>query len=89
MCVKVPLWNLRIYCPVTSMTSSSELSPPFSVFGCLSGWVRAAPNRLEVGLLKWERKLDVVELELGAGNPPDPERRGEGNILGSESNDWL
>lgn len=42
-----------------------------------------------MGLLKWERKLDVEELELGAENPPDPERREEGNILGSESNDWL
>jgi len=42
-----------------------------------------------VGLLKWERKLDEDELELGAENPPDPGRRVEGNILGSESNNWL
>lgn len=55
----------------------------------MSGWVRAAPSRLEVGLLKWERKLDVVEPELDVGNPPDPERRGAGNILCSESSDWL
>lgn len=86
--MKLPLWDFpSLYCPVTSITSSSELLPPFSTPWCLSGWVRAAPNRLDVGLLKWERKLDVVELELGAGNPPDPERRGPGNILGSGSSD--
>lgn len=53
----------------------------------MSGWVRAAPRRLEVGLLKWERKLDELELELDVGNPADPERRGVENILGSESSD--
>lgn len=39
-------------------------------------------------MLKWERKPDAVELELDVGNPPDPERSGAGNILGSESSDW-
>lgn len=39
-----------LYCPVTSMTSSSEL-PPFSILWCPPGWVSAAPNRLELGLL--------------------------------------
>lgn len=75
-----------LYCPVTSITSSSELLPPFSEPRRLSGWERAAPNRLEVGLLNCERKL--VELELGTGNPPDPGMRGLGNILGSDSSDW-
>lgn len=83
------LGRLRLYCPVTTITSSSssELSPPFIVLGCLSGWVRAAPKRLEVGLLKWGRKFDVEELELGVENPPDPGRRGVGNILDSGSKD--
>lgn len=76
-----------LYFPVTSITSSSELLPPFSVVSHLSGWLRAAPSRLAVGLLNWERKLDVLELELGTGNPLDPERRGLGNNLGSESSD--
>lgn len=76
---------LSLYCPVTSITSSSELLPPFSLSRRLSGWDRAAPNRLEVGLLNCERKL--VELELGRGNPPDPEMRELENILGSDSSD--
>lgn len=75
------------YCPVTSITSSSELSPPFTELGYLSGWVKAAPSRLEVGLLKCERKPGVAELELGVENPPVPGRRVEGNMLGAESSD--
>lgn len=78
---------LKCYCPVTSMTSSSELSPPFTELWCLSGWVKAAPSRLEAGLLKWERKPDAVELEFGAENPPVPGRRVVGNIVGAESSD--
>lgn len=39
-----------LYCPVTSMTSSSELLAPFSAPGYLS-WLSAAPSRLEAGLL--------------------------------------
>lgn len=38
-------------------------------------------------MLKWERKLDVLELEFGIWNPPDPGSKGEENILGSESRD--
>lgn len=79
----------RPYCPVTSMTSSSELLPPFSALWCLSGWVSAAPSRLEVGLLKWERKPDEEVLGIEEGRVPDPERRCPGSILESGSNDWL
>lgn len=78
---------LPAYCPITSMTSSSELLSPFSAPWSWSGWVSAAPSRLEVGLLKWERKLDAPP-ELDRGNPPEPGSRGLWNILGSESTDW-
>lgn len=70
------------HCPVTSMTSSSELLPPFSVrVGCVSGRLNAAPSRLEV-----ERKLGVAELEaeaeVGAEERVPPGCREElGNIL--------
>lgn len=80
---------MKPYCPVTSITSSSELSPPFTAPGCLSGCVRAAPSRLEVGLLKWERNPGIAELELGTENPPDPASKELGNILGAESSGWL
>lgn len=70
------------HCPVTSMTSSSELLPPFSVASWWeSGWLSAAPRRLEGEDGKWERKLELPPVLAG------PPLRVLGYIVGSGSRD--
>lgn len=58
--------NHNNHWPITSMTSSSELLPPFSVSeGCVSGRLNAVPSRLED-----ERKLEAVEAGVDVEDKP-------------------